>query len=90
MFALFLGIASFFLSNFLGSYKPIGMLKQVNVALEEGLARRIKADAASLGIPLNEYGRLAFEQFISKSVASRRVNAGDAKRKTVGRKLQPA
>ena len=66
------------------------MFKQLNVALPENLARKIKADAAALGIPLNEYGRMAFEQFIGKSVASRRVDAETAKHKTVGRKVKMA
>jgi len=65
------------------------MTKQINVTLPETLARRIKSDAANLGIPLHEYGRLAFENFISKPVASRRVIADGATRKTVGRRIKP-
>ena len=63
------------------------MTKQVNVELPENLARRIKADAASLGVTLNDYGKTAFELFLQKPVANRRVNLDGAKKKTVGRKV---
>ena len=66
------------------------MKKQFNIELPEQFARRIKADAALLGVPLNEYGRIAFQQFISKSAACRRANLDGAKRKTVGRKSEVA
>lgn len=63
------------------------MTKQVNVIVPESLARRIKSDAALIGVTLNDYGRIAFEQFLSKGIANRRVNLDGAKRKTVGRKI---
>lgn len=59
--------------------------KQVNVELPEPLSRRIKADAALLGISLSEYSRVALELFLAKPVANRRVNCSDAKRKISGR-----
>lgn len=61
--------------------------KQLNVELPEVFARRIKADAAAMGVTLNDYSRIAFELFLSKPVANRRVNLENEKRKTVGRKI---
>jgi len=65
----------------------MGETKQVNIEIPETLARAIKSDAAALGITLNEYGRTAFEAFISKKAAARKVLFEGAKRKILGRKL---
>ena len=63
------------------------MTKQVNVILPENLARRIKSDAAALGVTLNDYGKIAFELFLQKPIANRRTNLDGAKRKIVGRRV---
>jgi predicted HicB family RNase H-like nuclease len=62
--------------------------KQVNAELPEPLSRRIKSDAAALGVTLNAYAAQAFERFLSMSVAQRRIYLSEAKQKKIlGRKL---
>lgn len=62
--------------------------KQVNVELPETLARRVKADAAALGVLMSAWSQQAFEHFLAMPVASRRVSLGArGQRKIMGRKL---
>lgn len=62
-------------------------VKQLNVTLPEADLLRIKKDAISLGISLSDYAAIAFSHFLSKPIASRRVNAETVKPKTAGRKV---
>lgn len=65
-----------------------GSTKQVNAELPEPLSRRIKSDAAALGVTLNAYAAQAFEHFLALSIAQRRVHLSEKKqRKILGRKL---
>lgn len=62
--------------------------RQVNAELPEPLSRRIKADAAALGVTLNAYAAQAFERFLAMSIAQRRVYLGEKRQKKIlGRKL---
>lgn len=62
--------------------------KQVNTELPEPLTRRVKSDAAALGVTLNAYVAQAFEHFLAMSVAQRRIYLSERKqRKILGRKL---
>lgn len=65
------------------------MTKQINFEIPEPLARKVKANAAIEGVSMNDWGRIAFEQFLGKPAAARRVNLEGAKKKIVGRKIKP-
>jgi hypothetical protein len=68
--------------------KKLMNTKQVNAELPEPLSRRVKSDAAALGVTLNAYAAQAFERFLAMSVAQRRIYLGERKqRKITGRKL---
>lgn len=64
------------------------MVKQLNVEIPETLVKRIKLDAVDLGVSLNEYGRQAFERFLSMKKLQRRVYFADQRqRKIYGRRI---
>lgn len=63
------------------------MTTQFNVTLPKTVAKRVRKDSVEMNVPLGEYASVAFEHFLTKPVASRRVAFDDVKPKTVGRKL---
>lgn len=62
---------------------------QFNVELSETDTKRIKKDAIELGVTLSAYATQAFQTFLAKPVASRRVyfNA-QSHGKRMGRKIK--
>lgn len=61
--------------------------KQLNVELPAELATRVKVDAVKHGVPLNEFARIAFEQFLARPIDTRRTCLATSKRKITGRKV---
>jgi hypothetical protein len=61
---------------------------QLNVEVSEEIGRRIKKDAVEMGVSLAAYAAVAYENFLSKPIASRRVYFDRKKHgKRMGRKI---
>ena len=62
---------------------------QLNVELDETEAKRIKKDAVELGVTLAAYASQAFQSFLQKPIATRRIYFADKRhRKVMGRKIK--
>lgn len=60
--------------------------KQFNVELPGALAKRVKKDAIEMNVSLVDYSRQAFEAFLGKPIASRRIHF-DSRKKLTGRRI---
>lgn len=60
---------------------------QLNVNLNQTDAKRVKRDAVALGVTLSAYAAQAFQNFLAKPVAVRRVYFEKKHRKIVGRRI---
>lgn len=65
------------------------MKQQFNVPVDSVLAKRVKLDAVQIEIPLQEWARIAFENFLRLPKNQRRGAAVTARKKLIGRPVKP-
>jgi hypothetical protein len=62
--------------------------QQINIALPEETAKRIRHDAVDMGLSLQDWADLAFTKFLGLPVAQRRGVSSTRKRKILGRPIE--